>query len=298
MRFVDRRAIAPPPSLMGPNSPASRELESAARHFSSTPEKEFKFSVYSADDVRYALNQLFRGKCAYCEAPIQATQPTDVEHFRPKGRIQECPEHPGYWWLAATWENLLSSCIDCNRRRYHDAQELEGGPLPNEKDGRFILGKGDFFPILGPVYAQSGEADHDKEDAALIDPTRRDPRLHLRWIVEEGKNLIGPVEANGQVDPYGHHTYQVFGLNRQGLVEQRTALWLRIQNQLVLVKDMLEIGVTEPDPAGQRMRDLAFSALEKLTDYTMPGEPYSAMVKELLAQETETLMAKYAAYCA
>lgn len=293
MRYVNRRAVAPPPSLMGPRSSACRELERAAKHFSTTPDKEFKFAVYASDDVRRALNELFHGKCAYCESVIEATQPIDIEHFRPKGRIHECPSHPGYWWLAAAWENLLPSCIDCNRSRYQEATELVDAPLPDEKNGRFFLGKGDRFPILGPAHAMSEHEELDSEDPALIDPTYRDPKRHLKWLLREDKNLIGPQERGGQVDQYGHHTYQVFGLNRQGLVEQRTAWWRRVKTQLVDVRDMLEIGVMAPDPAGKLMRDLAFAKLDQLGAYAHPSEPYSAMVEELLAQETELLLARF-----
>ncbi|MEF9674035.1 hypothetical protein QNM99_25505 [Pseudomonas sp. PCH446] len=41
----------------------------------------------------------------------------DVEHYRPKGAVSEDASHPGYWWVAMDWDNLLPSCIDCNRKR-------------------------------------------------------------------------------------------------------------------------------------------------------------------------------------
>ncbi len=296
MRRVNRQAVAVPPSLMGPCSRASKELERAAKHYRDTPDKEFKFSVYSEHDVREALNQLFHGKYTYWESPIIATQPTDIEHFRPKGRIHECPDHPGYWWLAACWQNLLASCIDCNRRRYQDAAELAGAPLPNVRNGRFNLGKGDLFPILGAAYARTQSCDLVAEDPALIDPTGRNPQDHLQWLIKEGKNLIGPVVRDGNVDQYGHHTYQIFGLNRQGLVELRTELWLEIQRQLIGVRDRLKLGVTVPEPYGRQMRDMAFRELEALTRFTAPNQPYSAMVEQLLAEETEKLLKEYMAY--
>jgi hypothetical protein len=77
---------------------------------------------------------VFHGKCAYCETKITGF-PGDTEHFRPKGRVKglkrqanddslECVrivdedgeeiEHPGYFWLAYHWQNLLPSCEFCN----------------------------------------------------------------------------------------------------------------------------------------------------------------------------------------
>lgn len=298
MRYVDRASVAAPPSLVGPKSPASEELKQAALHFLTTPDEEFEFTAYSALDVRKALNELFHGKCAYCESHIIGTQPTDIEHFRPKGRVHGCPGgHPGYWWLAATWENLLASCIDCNRRRYQEAVELDGEPLPHKKHGRFSLGKADLFPILGASYAKAETDDIDAEDAALIDPTRRDPKAHLQWQVKLGKNVIGPIRREGKTDQYGLHTYQVFGLNRQGLVDLRTALWLKVEKQLVRVRKMLRIGITTPGTEGIEMRDLAFEMLDDLeVEYADPKEPYSAMVQDMLEKKRSELLVEFAAY--
>ena len=67
----------------------------------------------------------FFGKCAYCEDRIVSTQPGDIEHYRPKGCVtnedgsrvmvdanggKKVP-HPGYYWLAYEWTNLLYACI-------------------------------------------------------------------------------------------------------------------------------------------------------------------------------------------
>src|SRR4051812_14049164 len=62
------------------------------------------------------LMKLFNEKCAYCESVISNTQPGDVEHYRPKGRLRDLDgtvvriilngsvcEHPGYWWLCYEW---------------------------------------------------------------------------------------------------------------------------------------------------------------------------------------------------
>ena len=41
-----------------------------------------------------------------------------MEHYRPKARVStEQGDKPGYYWLAARWENLLPSCTDCNSPR-------------------------------------------------------------------------------------------------------------------------------------------------------------------------------------
>ncbi len=81
-----------------------------------------------------------RGKCGYCERDI-TTHGGDVEHYRPKGRLEALPadrrkwgeEHlatglmkvsrsleklcdQGYSWLAYEWTNYLVSCARCNQK--------------------------------------------------------------------------------------------------------------------------------------------------------------------------------------
>jgi len=293
VRRVNRAAVGTPPSLMGPRSAAARELAAAARHFEAPTGSSFEFDAYKASDVVHALNELFHGKCAYCESRIRAIQPTDVEHFRPKGRVDGCRGHPGYWWLAAIWENLLASCILCNRRTYQQAVELANAPLPHGRDGKFRVGKGDSFPILGAQHARSAAEDHDAEDPALIDPTVREPSDHLQWLEVDGKSLVGPRDRGGQIDLYGLHTYQVFGLNRQGLVEDRTARRLLVQKGFIEVREWLDLGVTVPEPHGATIRNKAFAKLDELKTLAEPHQPYSAMVADLVDQELLSLVAAY-----
>jgi uncharacterized protein (TIGR02646 family) len=99
--------------------------------------KPFKFKVYGS--ARESLMKTFGGKCAYCEGLIENTQPGDVEHYRPKGGVLVDGElKPGYYWLAATWDNLLISCIDCNRQRKQLIKGL----------GRVKAGKLNQFPLV------------------------------------------------------------------------------------------------------------------------------------------------------
>lgn len=71
----------------------------------------------------------------------------DVEHYRPKGGYLD-PDgtlcQPGYYWLAADWNNLFPSCIDCNRER---EQIMVKGQAKK-------LGKANKFPLV-----DAGEAE-------------------------------------------------------------------------------------------------------------------------------------------
>jgi hypothetical protein len=59
------------------------------------------------------------GRCAYCEGRYSAGEFGDAEHYRPKSEVTEdrkAINHPGYYWLAYEWHNLLLCCKKCNSR--------------------------------------------------------------------------------------------------------------------------------------------------------------------------------------
>ena len=78
------------------------------------------------------------GRCAYCEGRNSAGEFGDAEHYRPKGEVTENRKpisHPGYYWLAYEWYNLLLSCKKCNSKhpdrdqrpgRHHPPRPAEG----------------------------------------------------------------------------------------------------------------------------------------------------------------------------
>ncbi len=99
------------------------------------------YSIYSDKSVRKILLKMFNGKCAYCESKITAIYNGDIEHFRPKGKIQNAnPSRPGYFWLASEWENLLFACPFCNQTNTH---EFRNGNNIEEA----VFGKLDQFPL-------------------------------------------------------------------------------------------------------------------------------------------------------
>lgn len=59
--------------------------------------------MYKRDDIKNALNNIYKNKCAYCEEKVEQLH---VEHYRPK-KI--------YYWLAFSWDNLILACATCNQ---------------------------------------------------------------------------------------------------------------------------------------------------------------------------------------
>jgi uncharacterized protein (TIGR02646 family) len=119
---------------------------------------------YKSDLWSYAgkhIKEIMHDKCWYCETnEVRSDMP--VDHFRPKNSVAECPEHPGYWWLAFDWENYRYACTFCNSRRVD---------IKNQTDG----GKQDHFPIIEPPrWATSETDDWRAERPVLLDPTNLD----------------------------------------------------------------------------------------------------------------------------
>lgn len=319
MISIDRSTVAEPLSLASPNGRGAKERLRAIKHFAALatkpavakakatkkkgqitkakiPEK-FNFAAYRSKDVKEALDKLFHDKCAYCESSYKAVMSAQVEHFRPKGRVVEDSSHKGYWWLASTWTNLLPSCSHCNISEYHEIHKLtvEQPYQQKTQSGKYKLGKYDHFPIGGQRAVAEGD-DLDLEDAYLIDPTRRNPNDHLDWIVEGGLSLIAPNRVGNAWDPYGLHTYQIFGLNRKKLVETRTSLMLEVTNQLLKARNkLMDAATKKPGELFDYLYNDAMEIFKDLDKLKAPSMPYSAMVKKLLDKERTEIMAAFTA---
>jgi hypothetical protein len=160
----------------------------------------------------------FYGKCAYCETDIVGYQHGDVEHFRPKAGVTDegdlpIDEHPGYYWLAYDWRNLLPSCEKCNQ--------------PSEISGRKV-GKHNRFPVEGRHARQPDEI--EAEEPLLIHPgsgrPEDDPDLHLvvdrkRAIREARWLLFKLFEGDGEA---GRELADIRDGKRSFTMAQRAAL--------------------------------------------------------------------------
>jgi hypothetical protein len=157
----------------------------------------------------------------------------EIEHFRPKGETVTASGailFPGYWWRASTWENLLPSCIDCNRERWHDTGV-----------GAYKYGKQNQFPLAAGSVHASVEADVAAEVPLLLDPSAEEPANHLQFFLRKGlggkdESIVAPlIDDYGNEDPKGRKSIDVYGLNRGGLRRSRDRQII----QLRLVLDMI-----------------------------------------------------------
>ena len=155
---------------------------------------------------KWLLENVFNGKCAYCEVKITDGFFGHAEHYRPKGAVitktegkavrvtqADGRQHQGYYWLAYDWPNLLPSCELCN----------------NAKLNQFpIIGKRVFNPHGGPDTATLDEI----ERPLLVNPYRDQPEKHLKFGVN------GIISHKTQK---GKNSIDVYNLDREKLTEFR-----------------------------------------------------------------------------
>lgn len=260
-----------PPALNPTESAGASERESAIEHFTTQgweakeadKKARFKFRAYRDVTVRNALNEAFGGLCAYCESPIEATAPTDVEHYRPKGaiRTEEGRLPHGYYWLAATWENLLPSCIRCNRAEGYDYQD----------NSRRTSGKGSWFPLELEAARARGQGGEGAECPLLLHPYRDDPEEHLEF------------GENAEVIPRsrrGAKTIETLGLNRPGLIDAREAHGIRAEALKTQLRRCERMAERYPDDADV-LEELE-SARRDAEGLLRHGTEYSALTAQIL----------------
>jgi hypothetical protein len=238
-------------------------MDQLVNHYHLGDDVELQDQFYKA--AMPFLLQLFHGKCAYCETVISSNQPGDVEHYRPKGRIRDQAgkvikvvvnnteiEHPGYWWLAYDWRNLLPSCIDCNRRRRHGEDSIAAG-------------KAEYFEVRGKRAVLPTD-DLTQEHALLLDPSSEnfDPKQHFEFM-EDG--TLKPITDEAR------YSCELLGLNRrERLVAQRAQAYLQAKQALVC---LLLQGATATPAALKSVR-------QQINDMWQGSSAYSAFARESL----------------
>lgn len=276
---VNRSGVPVPAVLNGPGSEGMQERQKATAFYANPAnrEKSFDFRVYKDDAVKRALNELFHLKCAYCESKYAATQPVDVEHYRPKGAVVVNGERrkPGYYWLAAAWDNLLPSCIDCNRSR---TQEFP------DADPR-LSGKANLFPVENEDQRATAPGEEAQERRLLLHPCRDFPEAHLEFL-EEG--LVRPkLKSGGQPSPKGVASIEVYGLQRMGLVSMRRDRLKLVLAQIKRVARLVER--LDRDPDDVELQGWLEEEMAELQRLQQADQPYAAMAQQFIAAFIETV---------
>ncbi len=294
MRYVDRGTVRIPASLATPAAVVKAEMDAAVVFYQTyvpgaAGSKAFVFEEYKAFDVQSTLRALFKNKCAYCEGELLGD--VDVEHFRPKGAVTDDPNHPGYWWLAHSWDNLLASCEHCNqsRRQHLITEEITEADFLKlqSTQAKVAYGKLNQFPIDGARATYSAQ-DLNAERAHLINPTEEDPDPFFMWSAK-GHYSIVLAKPDYQPDrTRALSNISVFALNRLRLVQSRTS---RL-NELRYHKDKILRALEKDalDPEADYLRD-ALREIEGLRHLQGDEKPYSAMVAAFFDELKAELLA-------
>lgn len=157
MRLIDLEAIRP---QIRPEIEALDEAKAMVLAEADPDKRKQLFDQYRNRwiAVRDAFEQHSNGKCWYVECRSSGAD-NDIDHYRPKSRVDDDKNHPGYYWLAFEWTNLRLSCQRANRPRRNNEIGETGG-------------KSDHFPLLNPEKrAQTPQHDLSVEIPAIVDPT-------------------------------------------------------------------------------------------------------------------------------
>ena len=189
---------------------------------------------------RTHFERAFGRKCWYTESSNPGTD-DDIDHFRPKGRLAEDPDHGGYWWEALNWRNFRLSS--------HRANRLRKNPETYE-----TLGKGDHFPLLNEEERCSGPSgDLARERPLLLDPTDpADPPLLT--FDQDGRVALSSIFSEDDIAKLRFHTSRRYlHLDWPAFREDRQKLYTEVY-----------IKVLDGDRANERFADGDAAAREPL----------------------------------
>jgi|SoiMethySBSTD1v2_1073268.scaffolds.fasta_scaffold00176_23 hypothetical protein len=278
------------------------EIERAREYYATQPPptKAYPFERYSEHAVCFALDALFYGKCAYCESVYRAVDARDVEHFRPKGGVSESPGHPGYWWLAANWTNLLPSCPPCNQRRrqlaYDPTKPLAEFEAARQLEPEMTSGKANAFPVSKNNWITDEQGNLAAEDPLLINPCDRDPSNHLEFVFDWKKPqyiweadpvtpIIRPHQNSGQDDPYALASIAIYGLRRADLFRTQMERVRELQLLCIPIVDLVRDLAQDPPPANAAVLTNRLKQYKtNLTAFAKPDKPYAAIARAFIKQ--------------
>lgn len=259
------------------------ETERAIAHFEGQPpppgKKPFRdFHAYKSKSILDELMNMFVYKCAYCEFPIVG-HPTEIEHYRPKGAFlleNGEPSPLGYYWLGATWTNLLPSCIDCNRERYQWRHVSD----PFFEQTPRLTGKKNRFPLADPAKRWLDRNAPNEEEPMVLDPCRDHPEEHIDFT-DDGIPL--PQLAAAGPSTRGKTTIDVCGLWRDALVRQRKEVLKDLEAELLeTIRIIRFLHITQSDALRADYQQNLVRALDRLEVFEQPGRRFVAMTTRVI----------------
>ena len=266
MRFIDWQNAEIPDSWMNSADTALKKL----REYKTIEERKKYINqrrLWADTRIKTVMERISDGKCWYCETKdIRSDNP--IDHFRPKGKVTECEDHDGYWWLAFDWKNFRYACSFCNTG--HKDDEAED-----------TLGKDNYFPLLDEekrAMSESSSYTCDDEKPMLLDPTvEADTRL--LWFDDDGR-----VAPRSTRDPIAvqrvEKSRDVYHLDDPRTKDARRQIYNKIKRKVELGK-RLAANLTsghETQTSAEVLEDLIID----LQEMTLPSAPFASVANAYL----------------
>ncbi|MES2653296.1 MAG: hypothetical protein V4663_16265 [Bacteroidota bacterium] len=212
-------------------------LRQIKRAYNGTSGEEYNASYYPHEQVigllkAYSIHKTAiapgdQPKCNYCESRIEHAATLQVEHYRPKAKVESGEndhiETRGYYWLGLEWTNLLLACPKCNGK---DA-------------------KGNKFPIRGVRAQPHNPVLTTGRNLSLVrlqcyangNPLRLELPILLNPELDHPENCL-TFDAIGSIGGYGNDVERgemskdIYRLNRDELLICRQRVWDEIKNDI------------------------------------------------------------------
>lgn len=177
-----------------------------------------RLKAYSLHKEKLGSNDL--PKCYYCESKISHGAKLQVEHYRPKAKVEagenDHIETRGYYWLGLEWTNLLLSCPNCN------GKDAKGNKFPIRgvrASPIMIVVKKEKERQLDRSQCKACEDPLSSEFPILLNPEIDHPEKYLTF------NSNGYLEAHGPDPVRGKTSIDTMMLNRPELLYERVKVW-------------------------------------------------------------------------
>jgi uncharacterized protein (TIGR02646 family) len=250
---VKKNNSKPPPILKGKSCQEKiRELLKG-----STGHK-FNNYYYAHETVRENLNSIYHDKCAYCESDTRATAEFRIDHYRPKSEVKEDSKHPGYYWLAYEWSNLVPACEKCN----------------NAKSSSFPIYPENGKRVMEPVFDHKRNLDclatsmiYRNEKPLILHPEIDEPEKHIIFLPN------GSVKA---ITDRGEWTIKLCKLNREGLVLKRKKIIENFRKQLEDLIDTLDEHKNSKK-AREVIKASFYKLFQRILNKTTPDQVFSRL---------------------
>ncbi len=289
MRYINRDDLIPPP---GWEEDAHKALEKVRN---APPDQRADVIAKNSHiwrDLKARLKRLSHGKCWYCE---ERTAFGDVDHFRPKNKVDEAPGHSGYWWKAFELDNFRYSCPLCNRLIKEEVladdfedEEFDANDRDDEESGSATVdpaedecmpdesstgGKGCHFPLCDEnkrAWNEIPVSDLLREEPRLLDPV---VASDITLLTFDDEGIARPTyKKDRDLKKYqrAFESIKVYHLNRDSLKRRREVdacnkvkqWYVEAENNLLLETAAIE--ANEDSSAARRAYEKSVDELSKL----------------------------------